>query len=79
MVVEPASRLFSSISLSADDGRWITSPAAIWFTTCWLSATMLGVFMEMGFSRLIVARGWSFSLSTVFQVWNDFVLAYVVG
>jgi hypothetical protein len=33
IAVEPASRLFSSISFSADDGRWITSPAAILFTT----------------------------------------------
>lgn len=29
----PASRLFSSISLSAETGRWIISPAAILFTT----------------------------------------------
>ena len=31
--VEPASRLFSNISLTADAGRWITSPAAMRFTT----------------------------------------------
>ena len=41
MEVEPASRLFSSISLSALEGRWITSPAAIRFTTSCSSAWMV--------------------------------------
>lgn len=33
MRVAPASREFSSSSLSADEGRWITSPAAMRLTT----------------------------------------------
>ncbi len=42
MEVEPASRLFSSISLSAEAGRWMTSPAAILLTTCSSSFRMTG-------------------------------------
>ena len=37
MLIEPASRLFSSISLSALLGRWMTSPAAMRLITCWSS------------------------------------------
>ena len=33
MLVDPASKQFSSISLIAAEGRWTTSPAAIRFTT----------------------------------------------
>nr|GLL40480.1 hypothetical protein APHCRT_1079 [Ipomoea trifida] len=33
--VEPASRLFSTSSFTAETGRWMTSPAAILFTTDW--------------------------------------------
>ena len=40
MLVEPASRLFSIISLRALLGRWMTSPAAMRFITCWSSALM---------------------------------------
>ena len=35
--VAPASSEFSSISLSADAGRWMTSPAAMRLTVCWSS------------------------------------------
>jgi hypothetical protein len=40
MAVEPASRQFSSISLSAELGRWMTSPAAMRLTTDGSSRTM---------------------------------------
>lgn len=40
--VEPASRLFSSISLRAEAGLWMTSPAAILLTTSWSRAWMRG-------------------------------------
>jgi hypothetical protein len=34
MRVAPASRLFSTSSLTTDAGRSTTSPAAIWFASC---------------------------------------------
>jgi hypothetical protein len=40
--VAPASRLFSMSSFSADAGRWMTSPAAIRFTTASSSRRMGG-------------------------------------
>jgi hypothetical protein len=49
--VEPASSEFSSISLSALAGRWITSPAAIRFTTSLDSARMGVGWDAMGVGR----------------------------
>jgi len=40
--VDPASRLFSMSSFTADDGRWMTSPAAILFTTAGSSLRIAG-------------------------------------
>ena len=41
MAVDLASMLFSRSSLSADDGRWITSPAAMRLTTVSSSFTIV--------------------------------------
>jgi hypothetical protein len=66
-VEAPASRLFSMSSFTADDGRWITSPAAMRFTTDSSSRRMRG-----GFAPPPARHGDGSSMSmTALGSWNS--------
>nr|GMD51155.1 beta-amylase-like isoform X2 [Ipomoea batatas] len=64
--VEPASRLFSTSSFTAETGRWMTSPAAILFTTDWSRRRIGGGSLE--FEGGIWSSSTSISVSTSVEV-----------
>lgn len=57
MEVEPASRLFSTSSFTAETGRWMTSPAAIRLTTDFSRRWMRGGSIGAGGRGVSVSIG----------------------